>query len=153
MIIAALSALLIFLDSSLEYFWVAINAYMELFNAWIIFDKTSPWRSPAILLYRPSLLVGLQGYILNRHRATVYMFYPVVLPLLVHVKGSTGVCHLWACRYFSSSVQCVWFIWLGEVTWWVVSGCTSASLWGDAFRNCLMLPVAFFCSCRTVFSP
>ena len=29
----------------------------------------------------------------------------VVLPLLVHVKGSTGEHHLWVCPYFSSSVH------------------------------------------------
>ena len=42
--------------------------------------------------------------------AAVYRFKVVVLPLLVHVKGSTGVHHLWACPYFSSSVLHVWFV-------------------------------------------
>ena len=55
----------------------------------------SPWPSFATRLYRPSLPGGLQGYILYRHRAVIYRFLPFVLPLLVHVKGSTGVCHLW----------------------------------------------------------
>ena len=34
----------------------------------------SPWPSPAIRLYRPSLPRALQGYILYRHRAVVYVF-------------------------------------------------------------------------------
>ena len=42
---------------------------------------------------RASLPVGLQGYILYRHRAVVCRFYLVVLPLLFHVKWFTGVCH------------------------------------------------------------
>ena len=44
------------------------------------------WPSPATLLYRPSLPVGLPGYILYRHRAVVCRFSLVVLPLLVHMK-------------------------------------------------------------------
>ena len=36
----------------------------------------------------------LQGYILYRYKAVVCRFELVVLPLLVHVKGSTGVCRL-----------------------------------------------------------
>ena len=55
-------------------------------------------------LYRPSLPVGIQGYILYQHRAVVCRSYMAVLPLLVHVKRSTGL-HL----YFSSSVSHVWF--------------------------------------------
>ena len=50
-----------------------------------------------------------QGYILYWHRAVVCSFELVVLLLLVHVKGSTGVHHLWAHPYFSSSVLHVWF--------------------------------------------
>ena len=61
-------------------------------------------------LFRPSLPVDLQGYILDRHRAVVCRFYLVVILLLVHVKGSTGVHHLWACLYFSSSVLHVCFV-------------------------------------------
>ena len=34
----------------------------------------SPWPSLAIRLYCPSLLGGLQGYILYQHRAVVYKF-------------------------------------------------------------------------------
>ena len=36
--------------------------------------RGSPWPSPATRLYRLSLPVGLQGYILYRHRAIVYRF-------------------------------------------------------------------------------
>ena len=70
----------------------------------------SPWPSPATRIYRPSLPVVLQCYILNRHRAVVCRFLPVVLPLLVHVKGSTGVCRLCVRPYFSSKVLHVWFV-------------------------------------------
>ena len=44
--------------------------------------------------YRPLLPAGLQDYIPYRRRAAVCRFVLVVLPLLVHVKGSTGVHHL-----------------------------------------------------------
>ena len=37
-------------------------------------------------------------------------FLLVVQPLLVHVKGSTGLRRLWVCPYFSSSVLHVWSI-------------------------------------------
>ena len=61
-----------------------------------------PWPSPATLFYRPSFPVGLRGYILYRHRAVVCRFKLVVLPLLVHMKGSTGVRCLWVRLYLSS---------------------------------------------------
>ena len=64
----------------------------------------SPWPSLATRLNRPSLRGSLRGYILYRHRAVAFRFLLVVLPLLVHVKGSTGVYHLWVRPYFSSSV-------------------------------------------------
>ena len=57
-----------------------------------------------------SLLGGPPGYILYWHRAIVCRFQLVVLSLLVHVRGSTGVCHLWVPPYFSSSVLHVWFV-------------------------------------------
>ena len=44
--------------------------------------------------YRPLLPTGFQGYILYLHRAAVCRFELVVLLLLIHVKGSTGVHHL-----------------------------------------------------------
>ena len=49
--------------------------------------------------YHPLLPEGLQNYILYRHRASGRP------ALLVHVKGSTGVHHLWARPYFSISAQ------------------------------------------------
>ena len=52
-----------------------------------------PWPSLATPPYRPLLRAGLQGYISYRNRAAVYRFELVGLPLLVHVKGSTGVHH------------------------------------------------------------
>ena len=45
----------------------------------------SPWPSLATSLYRPS---HPAGYILYRHRAVVYSFLQIVVPLLVHVKRS-----------------------------------------------------------------
>ena len=47
----------------------------------------SSWPSPGTHLYRPLLPVSLRGYIQYQHRAVVYRFLPVVLPLLIHVKG------------------------------------------------------------------
>ena len=61
-----------------------------------------PWPSLATHPYLPLLPTGLQGYIPFRHRAAVCRFKLVVLPLFVHLKGSTGVHHLWAHPYFSS---------------------------------------------------
>ena len=69
-----------------------------------------PWPSLATPPYRTLLPAGLQGYIPYRHIAAVCRFVLVFLPLLVHVKESTGVRHLWACPYFSSSVPHVWFV-------------------------------------------
>ena len=68
------------------------------------------WPSLAIPPHSPLLPVGLQEYIPYRHWATVCRFELVVLPLLVHVKGSTGVHQLWARPYISSSVPHVWFV-------------------------------------------
>ena len=53
-----------------------------------------PWPSLATPPYRPLLPAGIQSYILFRHRAAAYRFYLVVLPLIVHVKGSIGLQHL-----------------------------------------------------------
>ena len=44
-------------------------------------QRRSLWPSSTTLLYRPSLPVGLQGYILYWHRAVVCWFSLVVLPL------------------------------------------------------------------------
>ena len=69
-----------------------------------------PWPSLTTPLYRPLLPAGLQEYIPYRHRAAVCRLWLVVLPLLVHVKGSTAVHRLWARSYFSGSVLHVWFV-------------------------------------------
>ena len=63
-----------------------------------------PWPSLITPPYRLLLPAGPQGYFLYRRRAAVCRFKLVVLPLHVYVKGSTGVHHLWARPYFSSSV-------------------------------------------------
>ena len=63
------------------------------------------WPSLAIPRYCPLLLAGLLGYIQYRHRAALCRFELDVLPLLVSVKGSTGVLHLQARPNFSSSVR------------------------------------------------
>ena len=68
------------------------------------------WPSLAIPPYPPLLPAGLQGYIPYLHKATVYRFKLVVLPLLGYVKGFTEVPHLWARPYFSSSVPHTWFV-------------------------------------------
>ena len=54
-------------------------------------QQESPGAPLSTRHYRPSLPGGLPGYILYRHSAVVYRFELVVQPLLVHVKGSTGV--------------------------------------------------------------
>ena len=69
-----------------------------------------PWPSLATPPYCQLLPAGLQGYIPYWHRAAVCSFGLLVLLLLVLVKRSTGVHHLWACPYFSSSVPHVWFV-------------------------------------------
>ena len=76
-------------------------------SAWIY-----PWPFLTSLLYRPSLLAGLKGYFLYRHRAVVCTFSLVVLPLLVYVKGSSGVRHLCVRPYFSSSIPHVWSVYI-----------------------------------------
>ena len=58
------------------------------------YQQEYPWPSLTTTPYRPLLLAGPQGYILYRHKAAVCRFQLVVLPLHVHVKGSTGVHHL-----------------------------------------------------------
>ena len=111
-----------------------------------------PWLFLATLLYHPLLPVGLQGYIPYLHRATVCRFELVVLPLLVLVKGSTGVRHLWVHLYFSGSVLHVWFF----LTWivfmmggrWLYSccfvGCCLQNLFNIVHRFLVQLPSSFF---------
>ena len=56
---------------------------------------------------RSSFQGGFPGYILYRHRAVVYRFGLVVLPLLVHVKWSTGVYRL--CDIYNKKVISYYF--------------------------------------------
>ena len=67
------------------YFFIIMSCYQHGY----------PWPSLATPPYHSLLPVGLQGYILYQHRAAVCRFELVVLPLVVHVNGSTGVHHLW----------------------------------------------------------
>ena len=102
--------------------------------------------------YRSSLSAGPQGYIPYPHRTAAYRFELVNLLSLGHVKGSTGVHHLCARSYFSSSPAClVRLIWI--VFWWVVGSCTAAALWGAVSRTCPILLATFLCSCRQAFFP
>ena len=94
-------------------FTIYIYIYIYIYIIIIIMSRHQhgyPWSSLATGLYRQSLPAGLQGYILYRHRAAVCRFELVVLPLLDHLKGSTGVHHLWVLPYFSGSVSHVWFV-------------------------------------------
>ena len=68
-----------------------------------------PWPSLATPPYRSSLPASLQGYTPNQHRAAVCRFELVALPLHDHVKGSTGIHHLWARPCFSSSVHKIYY--------------------------------------------
>ena len=67
------------------------------------YQHAYPWPSLATPPYRPLWPAGVPGYIPYRHIAAVCRFELVVLPLLGHVKGSTGVHHLWTRPYLSSS--------------------------------------------------
>ena len=98
----------------LEAYRLGYSRYVKKYIIIIIIischQHRSPWPSSATRLYRPSFPVSLHGYILYQHRTVVYRFYQVVLTLLVHLKGSTGVCSLWVRPHFSSSVLHVWFV-------------------------------------------
>ena len=73
-------------------------------------QQVYPWPFLATSPNRSSLPAGSQGYIQYPHRSAVCRFELVVLLSLSHVKGSTGVHHLWARPYFSSSVLYVCFV-------------------------------------------
>ena len=81
--------------ASYEYIIIIMSRYQHRY----------PWPSLTTPPYSLSLRAGLQGYIPYRQRAAVCRFELVVLPLLVHVKWSTGV-H----PYFPSSVLRAWFV-------------------------------------------
>ena len=57
----------------------------------------------ATVLCRPLLPVGLQGFIPYRHRAAVCRFKLVVQNLFDHMKGSTGLHHLFSLARWESS--------------------------------------------------
>ena len=69
-------------------------------------QQGSPRLSLATRLYRPLFPGGLQSYVPYRHKAVVFRFQLVVLPLVVHVAGpqdyvayelvltSPAVCHM-----------------------------------------------------------
>ena len=101
----------------------------------------SPWSSLITCLYCPSLPAGIQIYILYQQRAVAYRFQLVVLPLHVHVNGSTVVRRLWVLPHFSS-VPHVWFVLIGYFSWWLEGDRTAAALSG----------AAFLCKCRQDFS-
>ena len=84
----------------LEYCWVEFVVFIIMSHH----QHGYPRPFLATPRYRPLLPAGLQGYILYRHRAPVCRFELVVQPLLGHVLGSTGVHHLLARPYFSSSI-------------------------------------------------
>ena len=94
--------------SAYLYLFISISiyscSYIIIIIIMLCYQHRYPWPSLATPPYDPLLPAGLQSYILYRHRAAVCRFKLVILPLLGHVKGSTGVHHLWARPYFSSSV-------------------------------------------------
>ena len=90
--------------------WLIESVYVYIMITMLCNQCRYPWPFLATLFYRPLLPADLQSYISYWHRAAVCRFYLVVQPLLVHVKDSTGVHHLWVHPYFSSSVPHVWFV-------------------------------------------
>ena len=87
------------------FFLVFFSRESSWHNSW----STELW-SLATSPYHSSPLAGLQGYILYPHIAAVCMFELVILLLLGHMWGSTGVHHLWVRLCFSSSVLRVRFV-------------------------------------------
>ena len=108
----------------------------------------------ATCLYCPSDLAGPPGLILCQHRAVVDWFKKVIQTLLVHVKGSTGVHHLWVCPYSSSSVACqlclTWIVYMMGGRWpysCCLVGCCLQDLFNTARRILVQLPSSFFSIC------
>ena len=97
-------ALLIWLYLKVTHAYPHPYIYIYIYIIMSRYQHRYSWPSRATPAYRPLLPAGLQDYIPYRHRAAVCRFNQVVLPLLGHVKGSTGVHHLWARPNFSSSV-------------------------------------------------
>ena len=93
------------------------NCHIYIYIYIIIFilsrhERGSSCASPTTIIYRPSLPVSLQAKIVYLHRAVVCRFSMVVLPLLLHMKGSIGVCYLWVRPYFFRTFPHVWFVYL-----------------------------------------
>ena len=77
---------------------------------YLIITSWYPWSLLPTSPYRSSLPAGPQGCTSYPHRAAVCRFEVVALLLLGHVKGPTGIHHLWARPYFSISVLHVCFV-------------------------------------------
>ena len=92
--------------TSINYIYIIIIIIMSCHR------HSYPWPFHTTSLNRSSLPVGPQGYTPYPLRAAVCRFELVTLLLLSHVKGFTGVHHLWAHLYFSSSVLHFWFIFI-----------------------------------------
>ena len=80
----------IYIPLDLFHFYIYISSPSS--RRTISTDIPDPLSPPLPIV--PLLPAGLQGYIPHRHRAAVCRFELIVLPLLVHVKGSTGLHHL-----------------------------------------------------------
>ena len=93
-----------------KYYIISRNKICHIIIIMLRYQHRYSWPSLATPPYHLFLSADPQGYILYRHRAAVCRFKLDVLSLLVRVKGSTGVHHLWARPYFSSSILHVWFV-------------------------------------------
>ena len=95
-----------------SFFWVRLKTFWTT----LVHNSSSSWCHaistdiPDPLSPHLPIVHCFQDYIPYQHRAAVCRFELDILPLLVHVKGSTGVHHSRACLYFSSSVPHVWFV-------------------------------------------
>ena len=80
-----LSGIIAIMNSNCDWasLWNILIIITLIMSRWL---RGSFWPSPATLLYRPLLQVGLQTHILYQHKVVMYTFYRVVLPLVVHVK-------------------------------------------------------------------
>ena len=113
----------------------------------------SPKPSLATRLYIPSLPVGLQGYILYRHRA-VCISVLAVRPTfarpceLVH----KSILLMSSPLLFQQCSTCLVHLIL-IISGWVVVDRTADALWGTASRTCSILLKTFLCNCRQAFSP
>ena len=141
-----------FIFTSVKWFWKYIFAPYIIIIIMSYRLHGYPWPSLATSPYRSSPLVGLQGYIPYPRIAAVCMFELVILLLPGHMWGSIGVHHLWARPCFSSSVLHVWFVYLGEFSWWEAGGRIVGALWGVAARTCSILLATFLCNCRLASS-